>query len=104
MITASFGKRNGRFYKFRISGHSGYSEEGSDIVCAAVSAMAMLTVNTLSEDLGLPVSLTVDEDGPVIGLTLEREDVSGCALIAGLEREVSALAIDYPANVRVIVN
>jgi uncharacterized protein YsxB (DUF464 family) len=25
---------------FRISGHSGYSEEGSDIVCAAVSALA----------------------------------------------------------------
>lgn len=103
MITASFSKKNGKFYKFRISGHSGYSEQGSDIVCAAVSAMAMLTVNTISEDFKIPVSLNADEEGPVIEFMLEQTDERGCAVIAGLEREISALANDYPNNVRVIV-
>lgn len=31
---------NHQIMGFRISGHSDYSEEGSDIVCAAVSALA----------------------------------------------------------------
>jgi len=30
-----------------ISGHSGYSEEGSDIVCASVSSICITTVNAI---------------------------------------------------------
>ena len=36
-----------------IKGHSGYSKEGSDIVCASVSSICITTVNAL---------LSVDED------------------------------------------
>ena len=36
-----------------IKGHSGYSEHGSDIVCASVSSIAITTVNAL---------LSIDED------------------------------------------
>ena len=36
-----------------IKGHSGYSEEGSDIVCASVSSISITTVNAL---------LSIDED------------------------------------------
>ena len=36
-----------------IKGHSGYSEEGSDIVCASVSSICITTVNAL---------LSIDED------------------------------------------
>ena len=36
-----------------IKGHSGYSEQGSDIVCASVSSIAITTVNSL---------LRIDED------------------------------------------
>ena len=36
-----------------IKGHSGYSEEGTDIVCASVSSIAITTVNAL---------LSIDED------------------------------------------
>ena len=36
-----------------IKGHSGYAEEGSDIVCASVSSIAITTVNSL---------LRIDED------------------------------------------
>ena len=36
-----------------IKGHSGYAEEGSDIVCASVSSIAITTVNAL---------LSIDED------------------------------------------
>ena len=103
MICASFVKQNGKFQSFRISGHSGYAEQGSDIVCAAVSSMAMLVINTVSEDFGVPVDLRVDEATATIDFALESPDDSACALIAGLERELTALANDYPKNVRVTV-
>ena len=32
---------------FDICGHAGYSEEGSDIVCAAVSALVINTINAV---------------------------------------------------------
>ena len=36
-----------RVIGFQISGHAGYAEEGEDIVCAAVSALAENTVNAI---------------------------------------------------------
>ncbi len=103
MITASFNSRNGKYYKFRVSGHSGYAESGSDIVCAAVSSMVMLTVNTITEDFGVPAAVNVEEEDAVIELLLKTEDERAHALIAGLEREISSLANDFPDNVRLIV-
>ena len=38
---------------FRIEGHSGYAEAGSDIVCAAISALAITAVNALEEILDI---------------------------------------------------
>ena len=104
MITCSFTKSNGKFVKFRISGHSGYAEAGSDIVCAAVSAMAMLTVNNITDSFGIPARVTADEEGPVIDFALESDDERGYALIAGFWRELSELATGYPDFVRVTVN
>ena len=103
MITASFSKKNGKFYKFRISGHSGYAESGNDIVCAAVSSMTMLTINNITDTFGISALADVDPEGPVIDFQLNSNDERGCALIAGLEREISVLAEDYPKFVRVIL-
>ena len=104
MTIATFVKKNGNFCGFHICGHSGYSEEGSDIVCAAVSAMAMLTINTVSEEFGLDTEVTADENGPVIDFKLKTENRYASALISGLANELSALENDYPNCVRVIIN
>ena len=39
--------RNGRITGFEARDHSGYAEAGEDIVCAAVSALVIHTVNSL---------------------------------------------------------
>lgn len=103
MITCSFFKSNGKLKKFRIHGHSGYSEEGSDIVCAAVSSMAMLTINNITDSFGLTADVVADEEKPLIEFELKSDDERGYALIAGLWREIAVLANDYPENVRVTV-
>ncbi len=53
MIRAQIQKENGQYKKFTISGHAGYAKKGEDIVCAAVSALVINTVNsieTLTDD------------------------------------------------------
>ena len=102
MTTASFYNKNGKFYKFRISGHSGYAEQGYDIVCAAVSSMAFLTVNNITESFSIPAEVSVDEEGTEICCSLKIDDEHGHALIVGLYKELSVLAEDYPKFVRVV--
>lgn len=47
MITVTVTKKNNAYTEFTSSGHAGYAEEGQDIVCAAVSALVINTVNSL---------------------------------------------------------
>ena len=52
-----------RITGFSIKGHSGYAEEGSDIVCAAVSALALTTDHALCRLVGLSPIERGGEDG-----------------------------------------
>ena len=53
MITITLKRApSGFIQKFIISGHSGYSENGSDIVCAAVSVLGQTAIGAL-QDLAL---------------------------------------------------
>ena len=49
MITITVKKRNGNYLEFVSKGHAGYAEKGQDIVCAAVSALIITTVNSLEK-------------------------------------------------------
>lgn len=65
MITVTFSEKG-----FEVSGHSGYAEEGSDIVCAAVSSATELTVNAITEVLKIKAKVEVDPSDALIKLTL----------------------------------
>ena len=63
MISATIVKKpDGEYVGFQISGHAGYEEAGKDIVCAAVSALAINTVNSI-EALTADKSHGQEEDG-----------------------------------------
>ena len=47
MITITVKKRKDSYIEFRSSGHAGYAQSGQDVVCAAVSALIINTVNSL---------------------------------------------------------
>ncbi len=48
MITARlFQNSDKQYWGFQIDGHAGYAEEGEDIICAAVSVLALNTVNSI---------------------------------------------------------
>ena len=52
MTKIVFYKKDENLIGFLIKDHSGYDEEGYDIVCASVSSAAYLTANTLTEIVG----------------------------------------------------
>ena len=49
MIRVKFYRKEGRFFGFQLKGHAEYAEPGEDILCSAVSALAINTVNSLEE-------------------------------------------------------
>ncbi len=53
MITATVFHSKQGICAFSLEGHSGYAEEGSDIVCAAVSAIAQYMIGA-AEHMNLP--------------------------------------------------
>ncbi|MDQ2087299.1 ribosomal-processing cysteine protease Prp [Herbivorax sp. ANBcel31] len=46
---------------FTVSGHSGFAEQGSDIVCAAISALAYTGVGALKDMAG--IDSYIEKDG-----------------------------------------
>ncbi|MHC5269803.1 ribosomal-processing cysteine protease Prp [Enterococcus sp. LJL98] len=62
MIKGTF-KRNesGRIKIFELTGHANAGEYGSDIVCAAVSALAINTVNGIEALAGVHPKIEADE-------------------------------------------
>ena len=49
------------FYGFQEQGHTGYGEAGDDILCAAVSSMTMLVINTIEVAYASPVDYDINE-------------------------------------------
>ena len=83
---------------FRISGHSGFSKEGTDIVCAAVSSAAYLTANTITDVIGVSAEISV-EDGLMLFRIPEKGAAVCGALLKGFRLHMAALQKQYPKNI-----
>lgn len=94
MIKANFKRSDGKLIGFSVSGHSGYDDFGSDIVCASVSSAVMLVCNAITEVYKLPAEIKVDEN--LISCEISSEDDR---LIETLRLHLSALMEDYPENI-----
>ncbi len=101
MTKVSFEKSGGRICKLVVSGHSGYAEEGSDIVCAAVSSSVNLAASVL-ECAGENFSMNVGKRTATVILEVTDTELCGTVMEA-LAKELSAIAADYPDNVKVTV-
>ena len=63
MTRCEFFTENERINGFSICGHSGYAQEGSDIVCAGISALVITIENALCQLLALSPVERGGEDG-----------------------------------------
>lgn len=54
-------KKGSHIVKYTVEGHTGYSAEGSDIVCAAISTIATHTLNGLTDVVKILVGYEVND-------------------------------------------
>ena len=105
MTRCEFFSDGDRITGFTVSGHSGYSEAGTDIVCAAVSAAVTMAEATVNDVCGAKAKVRVREEDARISLTLpavcdEEETVQ--AVLAGLMLTLCSLRDDYPDYIEVL--
>ena len=103
MIRAILYHAGGHYTGFSAKGHSGYAEEGSDIVCAAVSSLTITCVNSLEALCGVKAvgpkvrsgALAFDLPAPT------DENVHDTDLLMGaLGQGLQDLAEQYPENIQ----
>ncbi len=94
MIRVIFTVENSTVTGFELSGHSGFSDEGSDIVCAAVSSAAYMTANTVTDVMELDCSLTVDDGLMKLSLSHD-EALQAQVILNGLLLHLGTLSEEY---------
>ena len=105
MTKCEFFREQERITGFSVSGHSGYAEAGSDIVCAAISAVVTMAEATINEVCGAKAKVRVKEEDARVTLTLPvscDEEESVQAVLAGMMLTLMSLRDDYPDYIEVL--
>ncbi len=105
MTKCEFFTENDRITGFTVSGHSGYAEEGSDIVCAAISSVVTMAEATINDVCGSKAKVRVKSDDARITLTLPAscdEEDTVQAVLAGMMLTLCSLRDDYPDFIEVM--
>ncbi|MBE6934603.1 MAG: ribosomal-processing cysteine protease Prp [Ruminococcaceae bacterium] len=105
MTKCEFFTEDERITGFSVSGHSGYAESGSDIVCAAISAVVTMAEATINEVCGAKAKVRVKDEGARITLTLPTscdEEDAVQAVLAGMMLTLCNLRDDYPDYIEVL--
>ena len=99
MTTAKFLFSDEVVVSFELSGHSGAGEEGTDIVCSAVSSAVYMAANTIIEIMKLSPEAEV-RDG-YLKFTMNIDDARKSKVITdGLYLHLSELQSQYPNNLK----
>jgi hypothetical protein len=90
--------KNGELVGFRTKGHAGFAYAGFDIVCAAVSALSINTINSIEQFTDSDCEITENERKAVLGLEVRstRNPVELQLLLKSLELGLTQIAKDNP--------
>ena len=107
MTSVIFHTVEDRIIGFDAQGHSGYGEEGEDIVCAAVTSAVRLVEATVNDVMGLCAAVKVNERDASISLRLPgglaQTAESTCQnLLTGLMVYLAELHDEYPDHIEVL--
>ena len=107
MTSVIFHTVEDRIIGFDAQGHSGYGEQGEDIVCAAVTSAVRLVEATVNDVMGLCAAVKVNEKDASISLRLPgglaQTAESTCQnLLTGLMVYLAQLHDEYPEHIEVL--
>ena len=103
MTTVELFKNEIGFCGFSVMDHSGYDEEGEDIVCAAVSSAVQLTANGITEIAGAEAEITADEETARITLKTDPENDAAQILLASFALHMEIMSEDYKENIKLCI-
>ncbi len=88
-------------YGFEISGHSSFDcdDSAGKIVCAAVSSVAFMAANTITEVIGDKAEATVSDALMVV--KCENPSDKSKAVLEGLRLHLTELATQYSNNIKI---
>ncbi len=100
MTIAEFYRKNGELTGFKVKGHSGYAEAGSDIVCASVSSAVMLTANLITEIFGYKADVSAVGDTVALKTDIPCDKVLQ-GLYNGLLLQLREIASEFHENLKI---
>ena len=98
MIKVNVKRQNNKVYEFVIKGHAEYDDYGKDIVCAAVSSMAITTINNI---IALDDSIDYEENSGLLIIRVIRDSEVNNKLLDNLVRMLTELKAQYPKNIEI---
>ena len=99
MIKVNVKYNNNKVYELVIKGHAGYDVRGKDIVCAAVSSIAITVINdiiALDND-----SIDYEENSGLLIIRVNRDTEVNSKLLDNLVRMLTELKVQYPKNIEI---
>ncbi len=89
-----------RLTGFECFGHSGYAESGSDIVCAAVSALSLTCINAMESVAGIRPKADESDGHLTVKLTEDQLTHDTQVILKTFEQGIKDIAASYPKYVR----
>ena len=106
MINVTIVKSNNKIITIEATGHSGYAESGSDIVCASVSSLTQALINGLIEVVKINPKYVIDEEIPHLSVTLpndltEEKSKYAQVLMSSTCLAIKGVADSYPKFIKI---
>ncbi|HHX61849.1 MAG TPA: ribosomal-processing cysteine protease Prp [Epulopiscium sp.] len=94
---------------FVLEGHAGYADHGQDIVCAAVSMIAINTINSIDSFTQEPLLLDQDDKGGYIHCTfpdikVNKGSVEATLLLKSMVLGLNSIQEQYGKYIQIITN
>ncbi|MCI5725023.1 ribosomal-processing cysteine protease Prp [Fusobacterium sp.] len=105
MTVVKIFRKNGSIIGYRANGHTGYSESGTDIICAALSTALQLPLLSMHEILNLSPKFIINDDGflEVDLKTLDNENFKKLELsLETMVLFIKELSEQYPKNIKLV--
>lgn len=101
MTTVRVSSKDGRLTGFTCKGHADWADEGSDIVCAAVSALTTCCVNALETVARVTPRVKVS-DGLLEVILPDTSSHDAQVIMKSMVQGLKDVSGAYPANVHLI--
>lgn len=96
MITVNIIKQNGNICGFDINGHAEFADPGQDIICAAVSVLAINTTNSIEQLAGqVPVIDEDEENGGHLLVLVNEPNEKSILLLNSFLLGIESIADEY---------